>query len=176
MRPSLPTLILTLVLALSGASPRADSVPGSPAGRATAPDFALRALDGSLFKLSGHTGKGPIILNFWATWCVPCLAEMKALQAMLEARKGPRPLVLSVSVDDPKTAARVKSLVRSRGYPFTFLLDGDKEAYRRFQATGVPELFLLDKAGRIAYSHSGFNPGDEKALAAELDALEAPAE
>jgi cytochrome c biogenesis protein CcmG, thiol:disulfide interchange protein DsbE len=136
-----------------------------------APDFTLRTMDGELFTLSKHIGKGPIIMNFWATWCLPCMAEMKAMKPILESRKDEGILVLSLSVDDNKTSGKVKGHVRARKYPFTILMDSEKKVFDAYHAADMPHLFLLNKEGKIVYSHQGYKSGDEKLLVAQLDAL-----
>lgn len=160
--------LLPLLLLFTAAAP---SSPAGPPDRVRAPDFTLRTVDGDLFTLSSHLGKGPVILHFWATWCLPCMAEMKAMKKALEQRKQDNITVLSVSVDDNKTSGKVKSHVRARRYPFTILMDGEKRVFDAFRASGMPHLFLLDGKGDIVYSHMGFNTGDELLLMAQLDAL-----
>ncbi len=170
----------SLILLLSSALPliHAGEVEGKSSektfGQPAAPDFTLRTMDGEPFTLSKNLHKGPIILHFWATWCLPCMAEMKAMKTALEARKQTNLQVLSVSVDDNKTSAKVKGHVRARKYPFTILMDDEKKVYDAFQVANCPQLFLLDKDGSIVYSHTGFTNGDEKQLMARLDALDAP--
>ena len=146
--------------------------PARAADSGRAPDFTLRTVDGGLFTLSQHFGQGPIILHFWATWCLPCMAEMKALRQIQEARPGVGLQILSLSVDDNKTAGKVKSHVQARRYPFTVLMDGEKKVFDAFHASNMPTLFLLDPRGNIVYAHEGFKSGDEKALMARLDAMQ----
>lgn len=164
------SILLAVICMLTPASPQAAGRSGSE-GHAMAPDFTLRTMHGELFTLSQHLGKGPIVLNFWATWCLPCIAEMKSLKTIHDSRRDMGLQVLSLSVDDHKTAGKVRSHVKSRKIPFTILMDTQKQVFDAYHATSMPSLFLLDKDGRIVYRHMGYKNGDEKELIARLDAL-----
>lgn len=129
-----------------------------------APDFTIRNLKGKNYTLSKNTGKGLVIINFWATWCLPCVEEMKELKRIKNQNSNLNIEYLSISIDDAKTATKVKSVVRTRKYPFTILLDPNQKVYKKYHSTGVPHLFLIDKKGNIVYSHNGYRKGDEKEL------------
>lgn len=136
-----------------------------------APDFTLLDLDGENFSLSEHLGKGPILINFWATWCTPCLEEMKALIPVYEKFNGKGLEILSIAVDDPKTVTRVKSYVHSRKYPFKILLDTNNEVMQMYQTSVPPFSVLLRGDGTIAYTHTGYRKGDEVELESRIQAL-----
>ncbi len=147
------------------------SIAVSLPAQTAAPDFTLPDLDGQNYKLSENFGKGPILINFWATWCVPCLAEMKKLKE-LHAQYQPKGLtILSISIDDPKTVSKVMGFVNSNRYPFKFLLDTNLEVFKRYHGVNPPLSVLLDKAGRIVFTHMGYRKGDEKKLAEEIAKL-----
>ena len=155
-----PLLRAFLALAL-GASSRAGTVP----------PFSLKQLDGALFKLDDHLKKQVIVLDFWATWCVPCTKALKKLQGLRE--KFPDVLVLAAAIDDGRTLAEVGPYVQGRGFTFTVLLDSDASVCRMFNPEGaVPYTMVIDKRGALAYSHSGYLPGDEQALFAAVAKLD----
>lgn len=110
----------------------------------TAPDFSLKALDGSTLKLADLRGK-PVMVNFWATWCPPCKEEMPAMEAAYEKARDQGIEFLGVDVkEDPSV---VEKFVKEKGYSWTFLLDQDGTAGQRYQITGIPETFFIDRNG-----------------------------
>jgi peroxiredoxin len=147
----------------------------SGAVHAAAPAFTLNDTEGKPFRLEDHRGE-VVLLNFWATYCVPCLTELEAYRRMQE-RLGPRGLrVVAVSVDQPQTAARVRSFAQSRAFPFPVVFDPEQDVYRLYNASALPTTVLIDRAGDIAYRREGFQPGDETELEARFAALTPPAD
>jgi peroxiredoxin len=136
-----------------------------------APDFTLPDLEGNNYQLSKNLGKGPVLINFWATWCAPCLDEMKALKPIYEKYKDRDLTILSISVDDPKTAGRVGSFVNSRKYPFKILMDTNNEIMQLYQTQVPPFSVLLDQDGKVVYTHTGYRKGDEAELDSRIEAL-----
>jgi cytochrome c biogenesis protein CcmG/thiol:disulfide interchange protein DsbE len=127
-------------------------------------DFELQNLEGERVSLSSCLGKGPIILDFWATWCKPCVEELKHIQDIYEAYGGKGLQVLAISQDSPRSVAKVKSFIKGRRFTFTVLLDTNKEIYRKFRLYGLPHTFVLDKKGEIVFRRYGYRPGDEVEL------------
>lgn len=140
------------------------------AARAAAPVFTLSDTEGKSFRLEDHRGE-VVLLNFWATYCVPCLTELEAYRRLQE-RLGDRGLrVVAISVDQPQTAARVRSFAQARAFPFPVVLDPEQEVYRLYSASALPTTVLLDREGNVAYRREGFQPGDEAELEARFAAL-----
>lgn len=110
----------------------------------TAPDFSLKALDGSTVKLSELRGK-PVMVNFWATWCPPCKEEMPTMEAAY--KKAKEQGIEFLGVDVKEDLAVVEKFVKENGYSWTFLLDQDGYAGRQYQITGIPETFFIDRNG-----------------------------
>jgi len=154
-------------------------VRGDDAGRSRAPAFRAVDVDGRKVALDELLGKGPIVVDFWATWCKPCIKELPYLQRIHEqyAERGVQ--VLAVSIDSPKSQTQAKKFVATRGYSFRVLLDGDQEVFRKLQGKGtIPYVVVLDAEGTFRYQHTGYRPGDEKELervVAELLGDAAPA-
>jgi len=115
-----------------------------------------------------------VLLNFWATWCVPCLTELEAFR-LLHAEYAARGFtVLAVSVDQPQTVARVRSFARARGFPFPVLLDPDEATYRAYGGAVMPTSVLIDRDGLIVHRKEGYQPGDEADWTARIAALLGP--
>ena len=119
-----------------------------------APDFTLTGLDGRQFSSESAKG-GVVLLDFWATWCVPCRKSMPALQA-LHTKYGARGLtVLGVSIDE-NAEPKVRKFVASKKLTYPIAIDSAKEpAWRAFRVKAVPAAFLLDREGRIVAQWTG---------------------
>ena len=123
-----------------------------PAVGHPAPDLALTRFDtGEKVSLNDLRGK-PVILNFWATWCGPCRAEMPALQAAYE-RYGEDLLV--IGVDQGEEEAIVGPFLEEFGIDFPILLDGDMAVGREYRIMGLPTTFFIDSQGIIRGVHAG---------------------
>ena len=114
-----------------------------------ASDFYLRDLNGKLVRLSDFQGK-VVLLNFWATWCPPCLKEMPSMQQLYQAYRDKGLEIIAVSVDTAPTA-RVKAFVEKLGLTFTVLHDRDSLISRLYSNPGVPSTYLIDSQGKLAY-------------------------
>lgn len=152
-------LITTLVVGVAEASGK------------TAPAFSLRDINNASQTLAQYKGK-VVLLNFWATWCGPCQVEMPHLEAMYK-ELGPKGLViLGISADSARDASKVKPLVMAKGLTYPILLDPQTTVVAQYNPSKtLPYNVLVDRAGNIVSVHSGYNPGDEVKLKAELEAL-----
>jgi peroxiredoxin len=137
----------------------------------TAPEFKLESLDGNYISLKDELGDGPVLISFWATWCKPCVEEMSKYKDIYEDYKDKGFKILAISIDNERTVAKVKPFVRSKRYPFTVLLDTNSEVARKYYAQNVPYSVLLDKSGKIVYTHLGYMKGDELKMKNKLDEL-----
>lgn len=144
--------VLALAVALSGAPETA---------RKAAPDFELKDLAGKRVKLSSLAGK-TVLINFWATWCGPCILELPHLDKLAKEFGDKGLTVLAISTDGPQTQAQVRSLVKREKLSMPILLDPDGKVFSALNPRGTnPFTLILDKSGKIAESHEGYNPGDE---------------
>ncbi|HYA49023.1 MAG TPA: redoxin domain-containing protein, partial [Burkholderiales bacterium] len=157
------------VLCLAGALVLAAFLPGLAQ---QAPDFTLKDLAGQPHKLSGYFPSHVVLLNFWATWCVPCVKELPHLQEFQD-RYGSRGLqVLAISIDTSDRQASVSSFVARYGYTFSVLLDVESQVVSIYDPRlNLPYSVLLDRQGAIRYAHLGYSPGDEHLLEQKLAAL-----
>jgi cytochrome c biogenesis protein CcmG, thiol:disulfide interchange protein DsbE len=118
-------------------------------------------LDGNKVELKKYFGKAPVLISFWATWCKPCQEELDEYQKLYNEYKAKGFQMLAVSIDNKKTAGKVKPYIKSRNYNFTVLIDSNSEAANEFNIQDVPNTFLLDKKGNIVFSRHGYKKGDE---------------
>ncbi|MGP4081848.1 peroxiredoxin family protein [Pseudalkalibacillus sp. R45] len=121
-----------------------------------APDFTLETMDGGSVKLSDFKGKN-IIVNFWATWCPPCRAEMPEMQEYYEANKDNNFVILAVNMTKTeKSQMDVKQFVEE-DFELTFpvVMDLKHEVTNTYEVTGYPTSYFIDKEGVIQYKVVG---------------------
>ena len=161
----------------SSSTPGASGAEGDPSQKSgnVAADFSARDVEGKTVRLSDYLGKQVILIDFWATWCEPCLAEMSHLRKMYEANKGKGFVILAVSMDGPDTVAEVPSFAKRNGMVFPVLLDEDSHVASIYNPKkAAPLSILIDKSGKVIKTHEGYNPGDEEVLGKEVAAALAP--
>ncbi|MBN1954790.1 MAG: cytochrome c biogenesis protein CcsA [Anaerolineae bacterium] len=158
-----------LVLVAAGVAMWGGSRPqsrGRPLAGQMAPDFTLDLLDGSTLTLSDLRGQ-VVVVNFWATWCPPCEDELPDLQAVWEGYQADGVIVIGVAFQE-ETAA-VQEIASRFGVTYLLGLDMGERISEAYGITAVPETFVVDQQGRVAYIHIGPVTADE--LRAELDGL-----
>ncbi|MBN2013090.1 TlpA family protein disulfide reductase [candidate division KSB1 bacterium] len=143
----------------------------SKTDNAKAPNFFIRDINGKRVELSQLLEKGPVLVNFWALWCIPCLKELPHLNKLAERYRDQGLTVLTINQDDPSSENKVKPFMKGKRYTFQVAIDKDKELWRSFKIVALPTLFLIDQNGTISYTHTGYRPGDEKELTLEVDKL-----
>ncbi|MEK4086044.1 redoxin domain-containing protein [Psychrobacillus sp. FSL K6-1415] len=115
-----------------------------------APDFELVSLKGESVKLSDYKGK-KVILNFWATWCPPCKAEMPHMQKFYEENKQDGIEILAVNLTDMDSGIdSIESFVKDYGLTFKIPLDQQGDIGRQYQAFTIPTSYLIDSNGIIS--------------------------
>ncbi|UHD18010.1 TlpA family protein disulfide reductase [Thiocapsa bogorovii] len=133
-----------------------------------APEFDLQGPAGEPQRLADHRGK-PIILNFWATWCPPCRAEMPSMQRAHETLTDEGVSVIAVNVgEDAETIARFLS---ETDVDFPIPMDLDSEVVQSYPVKGLPTTFVIDPEGRLVYSATGEREWDDPALLDQVRAL-----
>ena len=119
-----------------------------------APEFAIKNLSGEKVSLDNYKGK-VVLLDFWATWCKPCVTSMPELQKLHAKYADKGLIVLGVSIDE-KGAKVVKPFIEKRKFSYPIALDSsDKPAWKSYRVKGVPALFLIDKEGDIIRQWTG---------------------
>ncbi|MDY6122836.1 MAG: TlpA disulfide reductase family protein [Porphyromonas sp.] len=130
------------------------------------PSVELKDIDGKTVNTAELSDGGkPIIVSFFATWCKPCLRELKAIHEVYQDwqdETGVR--LVAVSIDDGQNAQRVKPLVAGNGWEYQVLLDTNGDFKRAMNVNQVPHVFILDGKGNVVYNHSGYTEGSEQHL------------
>ena len=168
-------LFAALASACAPAPPAARAVdePKSPASeQGASPDFELPALDGSRVRLSEHRGKNVVLIDFWATFCEPCLLAMPHLDELYKKYRDRGFVVLGVSIDGSGSAAKVRGEVQKLGVTFPILLDQETQVVALYNPrTSAPYSVLIDREGRIVKRREGYTTGDRAALEADIAAV-----
>ena len=137
-----------------------------------APAFRLKDVNGRSYDLKKSLGEKVILVNFWATWCAPCQAEMPALNALHEKYEDDGLEILAISIDDPKSVDQVKPMVRQQKYGFKVLLDTQSRVITLYNPKkAVPFTLMIGRDGKIVHERIGYEPGAEKELEKHIRAL-----
>ncbi len=118
-------------------------------------------------------GKTPMIISFWAVTCKPCIRELDAINdAMPDWLDEANFRVVAISTDDSRFSAQARAWVEGHGWnDFTVLFDKNQEFMRAMNVSYTPQVFVVDKNGKIVYSHTGYTPGSEQELIDKIKTL-----
>jgi peroxiredoxin len=134
-----------------------------------ATDFAVRDTKGRTVRLSDYLGKEVVLLDFWATYCEPCLGEMPHLEAMYEANKAKGFVIIALAMDGPETVAEVPSFAVRNGLTFPVAADADSHVASIYNPkSSAPLSVLIDRSGNVVRVREGYNPGDEALVAEDV--------
>ena len=123
----------------------------------TAPDFEAELADGTTMTLSEAEGK-VVLLNFWATWCGPCVEEMPAIQKLYDDYNATKVQILAV--DCAETRGEVDTFIREQGYTFPIVYDEDGSIGSLYPTTGIPYTVIIDANGKVVQTFLGSDGAD----------------
>jgi len=132
-------------------------------------DFQLKDIDGQTKKFSEVKGEKLTLVDFWATWCKPCLKAIPKLAAIARDYEARGVRVVSINTDSPRNSGKVKPFVRMYKMNYTVLLDPNGIITARLNVNAYPTLFIVNEKNEILYTHIGFRPGDGEQLRKKLD-------
>lgn len=160
-------LLATLLLAFSS--------PSISQENKKLPAITLSDVNGNKVDLSQLNKDGKIIiLDFWATWCVPCKKELTNIMELYEEwQKAYNVELVAVSIDDARNTTKVKPMVEGLAWPYLVLLDPNQDLKRILGFQNVPYVVITDRDGNIVYQHTGYVEGDEFELEDRLKELAA---
>jgi thiol-disulfide isomerase/thioredoxin len=116
------------------------------------PPLILSDLEGKPHRLADYRGKA-VLVNFWATWCVPCRDEMPSIERLRASLEGRRFVVLAVNLAEPES--RIRKFLEAVPVGFPVLLDRDTQTARAWQAKILPATYIVGPDGAIRYRHLG---------------------
>ena len=156
-------LILTLIIVISGGI----------SAFAQFPSVQLKTLDGKPVDAATLSNDGkPYVVSFFATWCKPCLRELKAIAEVYPEWKEETGMkLIAISVDEAQNVSKVRPLVNALGWEYEVLLDTNSELKNALGIKSVPHLFIIDGKGKIVENHSGYTEGSEEHIIEKIREL-----
>ncbi len=129
-------------------------------------NVTIKTLDGKTVETSVIQNEGkPIIISFWATWCKPCNRELNAIAEVYEEWQNETGVKLvAISIDDVKSASKVKPHVEGNGWEYEVYLDQNQDFKRAMNVVNVPHTFLVNGKGEIVWQHTSYVDGSEEEL------------
>jgi thiol-disulfide isomerase/thioredoxin len=161
-------LLFALAVALCGRPAAATDLSKLQEWKGATPKLVLKDLDGKQHDLAQYRGK-VIVVNFWATWCTPCVKEMPALQRLNEKLGSERFALLAVNFGE--SDKQVRPFINKLGARFPVLLDRDMRATNAWVDKGLPTTFVIDPNQKIRYRVLGDFEWDAPAVEAKIRAL-----
>ncbi len=159
---------------LSGGIPMIEGIKMLEVGT-TAPDFTIKDVAGTPYRLADEKGKRNVLLVFWSIFCEPCRAEMPAVQKLYDKYKDRGLDVVAIALDGEPLKSSIVGFVKQEGYTFRVLID-ELDAQEMFKVAdpygvaGTPTVYLLDRAGKVTLAVAGRMKEDdlEKAVRSVL--------
>ena len=139
---------------------------------AQVPNVQLKNINGKTVQTASIANNGgkPVIISFWATWCKPCLRELKAIHEVYADWQDETSVKMYiVSIDQAQDANKVKPLVDGFGWEYEVLLDPNGDFKRAMNVQNVPHVFVINGKGKIVYNHAGYVDGGEEDIREALE-------
>jgi len=134
---------------------------------------SVEVLNGQKVELTELVNKeGPTVISFWATWCKPCILELNEMQDLYSDWIDETNVkIIAVSIDDSRSADKVRSFVNGKGWEFEVVLDKNSNLKRALNINNVPYTMIVNRDQEIVWQHSGYVPGDEELVFEKLESL-----
>ena len=154
-------LLLSLASALTLSLAAQETLPAN---------ITLKTIDGNDFSSADLArADGATVVALWATWCAPCKKELdvyKEFYPMWKEKYGAE--MYAVSIDRGPALARIPGIVEDKGWTFPVLLDDTQGMMAALKLLSIPQIYVIDKAGKVVYEHAGYAAGDELKVEAAL--------
>lgn len=133
----------------------------------------VKDLKGASVNTSSFNNDGkPMIINFWATWCMPCKRELNNIAEVYPDwvdETGVK--LIAVSIDDARSASRVLPYINGAAWDYEVYIDSNADFKRAMNVNNVPHTFLVDGNGKVVWQHNNYSPGDEYELYEKIKEL-----
>lgn len=164
------SLLIVFVIFLASQNYSAQTANNVISGR-EAPNFRLKNIYNTTIDSKNFIGKVPVLLCFWSSCCRTSVAQIEAYSEIYNKYKARGFAMLAIATDDEKTVAKVKPYSMSKHFKFEVLYDTDGEIARIYYSYDIPFCVLINKDGKIIYSHLGYKKGDEIEMNKELNII-----
>lgn len=134
-------------------------------------NFKLKDLNNRSKSFSDLRGENLTIIDFWATWCKPCIQAIPKLNKIYDEYKEQGVEIVGINADSPRNSAKVKPFAKTLKIQYPILRDPNNEVTTELNVTAFPTLYIVNSKNEIVYTHIGFRPGDEKLLIEEIEKL-----
>ena len=135
------------------------------------PNLKIKLIDGSNISLNELYKDGPLLIDFWATWCVPCKKLMKYLNQYHQEYQNEGFKVLMINTDSPRSIGKVKSYIKSQNYKFLVGVDPNKVISKKLNSIVMPTTILINQSGDIVWRHQGYIKGEEIQIKRKIESL-----
>lgn len=131
-------------------------------------ESTFRSIDGEEVSLDELSGSKLVVVDFWATWCKPCVKSIPKLVELSQNFDEEEVSFVGINVDSPRNLAKVRPFAYSLGVPYPILLDTEQTLYDEYLVSSLPTLIILSNDGDVLYTHEGYTAGDEKLIEKEI--------
>lgn len=132
-------------------------------------NFKLRDMNNKWNEYSELKGSKLTVIDFWATWCKPCIRSIPKLVKLADKYKDQGVAFISINVDGNRSRQKIKPMARSLGINFPVLLDVNGTIKKQLGATAVPTLLIINEKDEVILFHQGYRIGDEKSIEKEIE-------
>ncbi len=164
------SLVFALLMTFSGTLHAGEEALTALPNKPDAPDFMLRDMDENIRELDDYKGK-PVIINFWASWCPPCRAELPSMNRAWKKLKNDGIEMLAINIGEDEDA--IAAFIKEHPIDFNILLDESGEELENWSIRGLPTTFILDPEGHVVYMAVGGRDWDEDKLLDKIRSLKA---
>lgn len=135
----------------------------------TVRDFNLKDLENNSNYFSELKGEKLTLIDFWATWCKPCIKAIPDLNIIYETYKNKGVALIGINCDGPRSVAKVNPMSKSLQIKYPILLDINSEIKNELNLMAFPTLIMVNSVGKIVWIHEGFVSGDSVEIIAEIE-------
>ncbi len=162
-------VMLTVIAALTGCG-RLSGHRAHPMDNKPAPSISARTLDGAELSLADLKGR-VVLLDFWATWCGPCIDALPHVQALADRCADQPVTIIGINNDGPGSDEAVRQYLKAVGVTFTQIIDQTGRINYAYGVDAIPHSVLIDRSGVIRDVHVGYGPQFESQTAKQIDRL-----
>ncbi len=134
-------------------------------------NFKLKDINNRQKSFSELRGEELTLIDFWATWCKPCIQAIPKLNKIYAEYREKGVELIGVNTDSPRNSAKVKPFAKTHKIKYPILRDPNNEVTTELNVTAFPTLYIVNSKNEIVYTHIGFRPGDDKIIKTEIDKL-----